>query len=430
MNKKEIYQEISFFYSGRTDINKTDFFELLKTYLEYVEMITITFHHTEGTNLGIPFEQVRKIKEFINQNQTTPTKLVVAGGINSAKELSQLIKLQVIPQFGSGFWNGSFTLGDAFLSLLNTQKQSEWIVNNNDQELYPTIVQSVDGIILGLVYCTAESLKISADTRVATFYSRDSGSVWIKGATSGNYHTVKEIHMNCDNTAIRMIVQGDTFCHLGCVSCFGHTDPSRSNLKSLQKIIQKKRKNDGTSYTTDLLKSATKIKSKILEESNELVCSIGESEIIHESADLLYFVMMFLQKHDIDVRDIEQELIKRHYVVLKPEAFKPHTDAKLRIGIVNNASSSTERFLENIFNTEIKKVATENNVRNYEYTTLNPNLSIIQIKPKDIPVLINNNFIDGIVTYEDIIITGILMNYGTLYLNYFFCFFRLFIFYL
>jgi ATP phosphoribosyltransferase len=97
---------------------------------------------------------------------------------------------------------------------------------------------------------------------------------------------------------------------------------------------------------------------------------------------------------------------------------------------VNNASSSTERFLENIFNTEIKKVATENNVRNYEYTTLNPNLSIIQIKPKDIPVLINNNFIDGIVTYEDIIITGILMNYGTLYLNYFFCFFRLFIFYL
>ena len=394
----DIDQDYKVFIKGRTEINTTNFFDLLKMYCNYVEMITITFHHTEGTCAGIPMKQIEDIKQVLEPYNI---KIVVAGGISSIDEIERLKQMNVIPQFGSAFWNGLFTLGDVYSIMLNEKRQSKWIATEKKIILYPCIVQNINGVVLGLTYCSKESLKISVDSRIATFYSRDRDTLWIKGANSGSYHTVQYVHLNCDNTSIRMIVDGNIFCHLDCISCFGHCDPSRGNLKSLQKIIQQSREG---SYTSDLLKSETKIKSKLLEETEELVCSKG-LEVIHETADLLYFICMFLQKNKIDITDVEQELIKRHYVVFKDKPFVASIKTKLRIGVVNNGNSDAFKYLETIFTTKITRP--EIGSRKYECKCEDENLQIIIVKPKDIPVLINNGFIDGIVSYEDVI-----MNYA------------------
>jgi ATP phosphoribosyltransferase len=392
----DIDQNYHVLIKGRTDVSQYKFEDVLKEFGDYVEIISVTFHHTEGLCNGIPFDQVEVIKNMVEQYNI---KLSIGGGIANIIEITKLMEMNITPQFGSGFWNGLFTLGDVYLVLLNNVKQSKWIVTKTGENtLYPCIVQNIDGIILGLTYCNKESLKISVDTRIATFYSRDQDTLWIKGATSGNYHIVHQVHLNCDNTAIRMIVEGKQFCHFDCISCFGHCDPSRGSLKSLQRIIQQSKEG---SYTSQLLKSETRIKSKILEEANELVCSIDE-EIVHESADLFFFISMFLEKNKVDIRDVEQELIKRHYVVLKDKPFKPIIDTKLKIGIVSNNGIDAINYIETLLS--IKITCPTN--RSYEYKCDNEDIKIIPVKPKDIPILINNEFIDGIISYEDII-----MNY-------------------
>jgi len=53
---------------GRTRKLDKNFFEFLQENIEFIEMITVTFHHKEGTNSGIPLNQVKEIKNFMNSS--------------------------------------------------------------------------------------------------------------------------------------------------------------------------------------------------------------------------------------------------------------------------------------------------------------------------------------------------------------------------
>ena len=53
-------------------------------------------------------------------------------------------------------------------------------------------------------------------------------------------------------------------------------------------------------------------KSKVLEEINELIESVEkDSNKIHESADVLYHLIVYLEANDIKIEDVMDELNKR-----------------------------------------------------------------------------------------------------------------------
>jgi len=55
----------------------------------------------------------------------------------------------------------------------------------------------------------------------ATYFSRTRKKLWTKGETSGNYQTVKEILLDCDNDTILLKVeQKGNVCHTGRKTCF------------------------------------------------------------------------------------------------------------------------------------------------------------------------------------------------------------------
>ncbi|AYV78720.1 MAG: bifunctional phosphoribosyl-AMP cyclohydrolase/phosphoribosyl-ATP pyrophosphatase protein [Edafosvirus sp.] len=398
----DIDEKYNVFKDGRKGFMDKRLFDLIDEYKDNTEIITITFHHTEGTCTGIPMDQVKEIKDYILKYNI---RLVVAGGISSIKEIGDLIDLQVIPQFGSGFWNGKFTLGDIFqcisAKVLNIKN-----VTFKERKLIPTSIQSTDGQLLGEVFSTPESLKLSVDTRIATFHSRETDSCWIKGATSGNYHTVINIHYSCDGTALRFVVEGNTFCHTGSESCFGDTDPARASLKSMQRLLKKRmNSSEEKSYTKALLSDGFKINSKIMEEAEELICATDNDEIISEASDLIYFMLLYLQKNNVEISDVENELIKRRYLVLKDEYdIKIKNQDKLKIGVIvaNMPKDFVFDYIEDLFETKIIK-KTES-PRCLEYLCDNPKIMIIQTKPKDVSTLINNGFLDAVVSYEDIIL--------------------------
>ena len=77
---------------------------------------------------------------------------------------------------------------------------------------------------------------------------------------------------------------------------------------------------------------------------------------------------------------------------------------KFKIGIIlnNMPKEFVFEYLEYIFDIKIKKE--NDDERCLKYICNNKNIMIIQTKPKDVSTLINNGFIDAVVSYEDIIL--------------------------
>ena len=66
------------------------------------------------------------------------------------------------------------------------------------------------------------------------------------------------------------------------------------------------------SYTNKLLEDKSLAKEKILEEINELIEAVEQdTNKIHEAADVLYHLIMYLEKSEIKIEDVMKELNNR-----------------------------------------------------------------------------------------------------------------------
>ena len=66
------------------------------------------------------------------------------------------------------------------------------------------------------------------------------------------------------------------------------------------------------SYTNKLLKDKSLSKAKVLEEINELIEAVeNDTNKIHEAADVLYHLIMYLESNDVKIEDVIKELDKR-----------------------------------------------------------------------------------------------------------------------
>lgn len=187
--------------------------------------------------------------------------------------------------------------------------------------LLPAIVQNVtNGRVLMLGYMNEESLAKTHSSGLVTFFSRSRQCLWTKGEESGNTLRLDSIRLDCDRDAllVQAIPSGPT-CHLDKTSCFDadYEQPGFGFLGQLENIIAD-RINDQSaeSYTAALVQSGVKrIAQKVGEEGLEvaLAAAAGSSaEIIAESADLLYHLLVLLKQQQLNIDDVAKELQQRH----------------------------------------------------------------------------------------------------------------------
>jgi phosphoribosyl-AMP cyclohydrolase len=90
--------------------------------------------------------------------------------------------------------------------------------------LVPAVVQDDEtGEVLMVGFMNADALEATRRTGYATFFSRSRGTLWTKGATSGNRLAVRRMLVDCDEDALLLRVErlGDGLvCHTGQRSCF------------------------------------------------------------------------------------------------------------------------------------------------------------------------------------------------------------------
>jgi len=191
--------------------------------------------------------------------------------------------------------------------------------------IVPVVVQSMEGEVLTLAYMNREALKKTLETGYAHYYSKSQRRIRMKGEVSGNVQKVKEIRVDCDNDALLLIVEAHgPACHTGNRSCFyrklgepentvGGVDYSLTILRELEELIKRrKEKPVEGSYTSKLFaEGKEKIYKKFGEEAIEVLVAEGRERIIHETADLLYHLLVLLVHNGISLGEVMKELRRR-----------------------------------------------------------------------------------------------------------------------
>ena len=190
-------------------------------------------------------------------------------------------------------------VADAFLASITSDRADG---------LFPTVVSSYTqgDTTLGLVYSSPESIKETVLTGKGVYQSRKHG-LWRKGETSGAVQEVVKIRLDCDSDALQfsVIQHGEGFCHLGRSSCFGEL----IGLAALEKTLQARLKSapEG-SYTARLFNDSALLRSKIMEEADELCQATTREETVFEAADLIYFALTRCVANGVSIADIEHSL--------------------------------------------------------------------------------------------------------------------------
>jgi phosphoribosyl-ATP pyrophosphohydrolase/phosphoribosyl-AMP cyclohydrolase len=206
----------------------------------------------------------------------------------------------------------------------------------DNRGLLPAVVQDArDGTILMVAWMNREAFDLTRETGLAHFYSRSRKALWKKGETSGNTIAVQEIRLDCDADTIALIGEPTgPACHTGQRSCFyrvvdegeliadgGPFGVPSAVAAELERVMIARR--DGLdpeavadkSYTRSLLDGgAPRILAKIAEEHGELAAELPAGptdKVVHETADLLFHVMVGLVWRGVSLDDVWTELARR-----------------------------------------------------------------------------------------------------------------------
>ena len=228
----------------------------------------------------------------------------------------------------------ALSIADALLAL---------ITSDRPDGLFPTIVSSHlhSSRPLGLVYSSRESITETINSGRGVYQSRKHG-LWRKGETSGAIQEIVSIKIDCDADAIlfEVVQHGSGFCHLPQSSCFGDL----AGIGKLEETL-KSRYQDAPegSYTQRLFNDEKLLRSKIMEEAEELCDAQANEEVAFEAADLVYFALTRCISKGVGWADVEAALDKKALKVSRRKGdAKPKWAEKVDEDVVKAGSRPTE----------------------------------------------------------------------------------------
>jgi phosphoribosyl-AMP cyclohydrolase / phosphoribosyl-ATP pyrophosphohydrolase len=184
--------------------------------------------------------------------------------------------------------------------------------------LVPCVVQDASTqVVLMLGFMNEEAFRKTMEEKRVTFFSRSKQRLWTKGETSGNFLTLVDVLLDCDQDSllIKVTPKGPT-CHTGTDTCFAEQNVSEG-LAFLQAIIQERKKNPKPgSYTNSLFNAGiNKVAQKVGEEAVELVIEAKDNNkglFLNEAADLMYHYLVLLTAKGFSLKDVSVILKQRH----------------------------------------------------------------------------------------------------------------------
>lgn len=189
--------------------------------------------------------------------------------------------------------------------------------------ILPAVVQDADsGAVLMLGYQNREALEATFRRGRVVFFSRSKQRLWMKGETSGHFLDVVDVRADCDRDTLLITARANgPACHRGTTTCFGDGVPASAAglgfLTTLESVIaQRISAAPEGSYTARLYaKGPKRIAQKVGEEGVEVALAAAagtDDEVVSESADLLFHLLVLLKSRGISLRRVVAELESRH----------------------------------------------------------------------------------------------------------------------
>ena len=197
-------------------------------------------------------------------------------------------------------------------------KSDDFKLEKTGDGLLPVIVQDAVTLkVLMLGYMNKEAYEKTQEIKKVTFFSRTRQTLWTKGETSGNFLNVVDMYGDCDSDTLLIKVNpvGPT-CHRGTTACFD-TPENEGFIRKLEQVVKGRHADmPAGSYTTYLFKKGVnKIAQKVGEEATETIIEAvdqNKENYIAEASDLIYHLMVLSEQMGCSLKDIEDELVKRH----------------------------------------------------------------------------------------------------------------------
>ena len=206
------------------------------------------------------------------------------------------------------------------------------------QGLIPAVVQEAEtGEVLMVAWMNREAVTKTLESGLTHFWSRSRQTPWRKGETSGHSQHVQGVYADCDgDTLLVQVHQDGVACHTGARSCFftalqagqegnragvplsGNTGAAANMLDRIERIVaERKAAPTPGSYVAGLLaKGEAAVCRKIGEEAVEVVTAAlggeGDRRVVEEVADLWFHTLVLLGERSIPLRDVLEELARRH----------------------------------------------------------------------------------------------------------------------
>jgi phosphoribosyl-ATP pyrophosphohydrolase/phosphoribosyl-AMP cyclohydrolase len=201
----------------------------------------------------------------------------------------------------------------------------------DERGLIPAVVQEAHtGEVLMVAWMDRSAVEATLRTGLTHFWSRSRQRRWQKGETSGHVQHVIGVSVDCDlDTLLVQVHQEGVACHTGQRTCFFtavHGDPAAANmLDRLERVVEsRKAAPPPGSYVAALLdKGEAAIARKIGEEASEVITAAlggeGDRRVVEEAADLWFHTVVLLAARGIPLREVLEELARRHHARPTPD---------------------------------------------------------------------------------------------------------------
>ena len=194
----------------------------------------------------------------------------------------------------------------------------------DERGLIPAVVQEAEtGEVLMVAWMDRAAVARTLESGLTHFWSRSRQAPWRKGETSGHSQHVQGVYADCDaDTLLVQVHQEGVACHTGNRTCFFTAltgDGAAGNmLARIERIVaSRKAAAPAGSYVVGLLaKGEAAVCRKIGEEAVEVITAAlggeGDRRVVEEVADLWFHTMVLLGERSIPLRDVLEELARRH----------------------------------------------------------------------------------------------------------------------
>jgi len=278
-------------WSKETDIDPVDLATRLREHCAGF-LYTLVGHRAQM--------EVQELQRFEQLKSALPGhRLTAAGGFSTVEDLRELDRMGLDGQVTYGRSPCGTDLAQAFVAVLDFETSNG---------LLPVVVQDSTGQVLSLMHANRDAVLMSVQTGMATYWSAGQGKIFTKGQSSGNSQDVITVRPDCMRGALLFTVKPKgPSCHLGRYSCF---DDISYNLHRIEQLMQDRKSGEDPrkSYTQLMLADRQAIKERIREEAESLAKAGSSDEVLWETADLLYFVMLNLVHENLSLDDVNREL--------------------------------------------------------------------------------------------------------------------------